>query len=148
LERPISGRGDFAVRVASNFETAQATVRRQVTLHGETFEAFVYGRRRALKSRTAVAFHGIAVDDKLAVDEDPVRVLRPAEATANRGAAPAAAASQLCPVSHESATRLGQTTLVDVGGQILYLCCGGHIEAVRAQAVAEENGSLIFQGAT
>src|SRR5262249_31364618 len=88
------------------------------------------------------SLHGIAINNVMAVHEDPARVLEPEEAQAlvAAGRAPQEA---ICAVSGQSAGILGQQTLVEYGGQILSVC---HVEQttrlIKQLAVAEGGGSV------
>jgi hypothetical protein len=82
LEERVSGRGDFTVIATLPSPGAEKTVRpieRFVTLAGKTYQAFVYGRRLTQPTRTNIPLYGVAIDDKLAVHEDPTRPLESGE---------------------------------------------------------------------
>ncbi|MFN7142099.1 MAG: M66 family metalloprotease, partial [Limisphaerales bacterium] len=70
LETPISGRGEYGVLAGLPTERGAAPVAlRTVTLDGELYRAFVYGRREAMTSAKNVWLEGIAVDDVVALKD-------------------------------------------------------------------------------
>lgn len=82
LEVPISGSGDFNVLagVPAPGKKLERTVDYHLTVQGKTYEAFVYGQRNLQPSRVGVPVWGVALDDKFAVAESPLRILEAAEA--------------------------------------------------------------------
>src|SRR5712671_2883973 len=82
LEERVSGRGEYNVLATLPVSGAEKTVRPIdlfARLAGQTYQAFVYGRRVSQTSCTNLPLHGVAIDGKLAVHEDPVRPLEPGE---------------------------------------------------------------------
>lgn len=90
LERPVAAVGRYEVDIAcglpcADHDPASAAASHTHadeitrTLHvGDTrYRAFVYGRRLAVTTKTALPVHGIALDDALAVAESPIRRLPP-----------------------------------------------------------------------
>ncbi len=67
LEKPVSGHGDFRVAIADDFERRASEVRREVSIAGSTYAAFVYGKRAHEGSRRNVRIEGIAIDQSLAL---------------------------------------------------------------------------------
>src|SRR5438477_9016519 len=85
LEQRVSGRGSYSVFGAVPLEGQQefvGPILRYVTLDSRSYRAFVYGRRLRQISQPQLTFHGVAINDALAVHEDPVRVLGADEAAA------------------------------------------------------------------
>jgi len=80
FEQQVDGRGDFNVAVATEFEHGQSEVFRSVHLGASNYQAFVYGRRLTQSCQKAIPLHGIALDGKLALHADPLRVLARDEA--------------------------------------------------------------------
>ena len=83
LEEPISGVGDWEVLCVwrmPGHPGKGAPYLRQFTVGGRVYQAFVSGRRETQGSATGLAVHGIALDDRMAVAEMPLRVLEEAEA--------------------------------------------------------------------
>jgi hypothetical protein len=141
LEVPVSARGNFGVLGILPPEGQPATgpgIQRTATIGDTMYQAFVYGRRLALTTKSDIPLHGVAIDDKLALHEDPVRVLDADEAAA--AIAANAGAQQNCPVSKEPSTSKGDQTVVDVGGTTMFLCSGGHIIALNEELIAAEGG--------
>ena len=80
--------------------------------------------------------HGVAVGNRLAVHDDPVRVLAPDEAAGYQ----ALAADAICSISGQRATVNTSPTAVDVGGEIRFLCGANHIEPLNQRLIAQANG--------
>jgi hypothetical protein len=72
LEMPVAGCGDFRVTVADDLVGVVCEVHREVSIGETRYSAFVYGRRLRQISQTSVLLKGIAIDQSLAVWDDPV----------------------------------------------------------------------------
>ncbi|HTH46904.1 MAG TPA: PKD domain-containing protein, partial [Candidatus Limnocylindria bacterium] len=136
LEERVDGRGELAVFGATpapdsgpDFEP----VFRTAAINGQRFKAYVYGRREGEPARFDVALHGVAVDNALAVDENPVRVLEPAEAAA------AIAQDPVCGISGLASSTYGTAQAVDDGSQILVLCTPAHAEQLNEERIRAES---------
>ncbi len=139
LETRISDRGDLAVLAAlpePGKESEVVPTWRTASIGGTEYKAFVYGRRLGEPTRNNIPLNGIAVDKLLAVNENPVRVLEPEEASAAKARLP----KTLCPISGLSSTVNNQEVVVDAGGQTLCLCCPSHVEKLNKRLVAAESG--------
>ena len=77
LEERINTRIPYQVYAATSGGTN--SVRRIVEAHGKRYEASVYGRRLAQSSTRQAFLVGIAVEDLMAVDERPLRIVEPGE---------------------------------------------------------------------
>ena len=82
LEQQLDGRGDFNVAMGTDFAQGKTVVFRNVQLGGSNYLAFVYGRRLTQSCRRGIPLHGIALDGKMAVSSEPLRVLAREEAVA------------------------------------------------------------------
>ncbi|HYF50103.1 MAG TPA: PKD domain-containing protein [Planctomycetota bacterium] len=136
VEERVSGRADFETAVTTPLQRKdKPQVSRDAMLKGKRYQAYVYGKRTWLSSEKNVLMHGIAIGNKLAVHESPVRVLEDGEIPdAN---APIGNPDKRCPVSGNVASRG-----VDAGGTIWYVCQHGHIEALtETQLMGGEGGS-------
>jgi len=127
FEEQIDGRGSLEVAVASG-AAAQHRAYRRAKLVARTFTAFVYGRRLGQGSQENVPLHGIALDGKLALDSNPIRVLDPAEAAA-REKAGGIQPAQVCAVCGEAATGASVLT-ADIGGELARYCGVEHEQIV------------------
>lgn len=144
FEQWVDGKGSLLVYAGTDFERRKATVTREVELSGQTYRAFVYGSRRAQISQYNVPLHGIALDGKMAVTSEPMRLLEPAEATALnelRGQPTEA----ICGVSGLEADYREQQVAADVGGEVKFFCGVDHAHAVKKWmlqrlAASGENG--------
>src|SRR5205807_7936658 len=100
LEERVSGRGEFNVLATlpvSGTAKSVLPIERFARLAGQTYQAFVYGRRLTETTRTNIPLYGVAIDDKLAVHEDPVRPLEPGETPDPQ--LPAANPDEICGIS-------------------------------------------------
>jgi hypothetical protein len=152
--------------------------RREVrTDDGGYYRAFVYGNRGSQPTTASASIVGIAVDDVLAVDERPLRIVasgeipnHPNNLTRRRTVvpldeqgftlgrevretpAPARSIVETCPVSGKStavpkaddggvAAVTEEQVVVEAGGQIHFLCSGGHILGFEGDLIAQEGGN-------
>jgi hypothetical protein len=138
FEEQVDGRGDYEVLAATDFSTGTTTTFRKVQLGDRRFEAFVYGRRGGQVSQTSIPLHGIALDGKLAVSTEPLRVLSVAEATALDPKT--VAANVICSVSGRSANWRGSPVFAESGGGVLHFCGVDHVDAANAQLALAESG--------
>jgi hypothetical protein len=89
LESRIDGRGDLNVSVVcthngdhgSHAESVacQSTLLREATIAGQSYAAYVFGRRETQTTKHGLPLHGIAVDGVAALAEAPFRLLDDAE---------------------------------------------------------------------
>lgn len=85
LEEPISAAARFEVAVGCAFEEDQSgREERLITVGDRVWETHTFGRRLDVTSKYRLSAIGIAIDDQLALADEPVRVL-PAEEVAARG---------------------------------------------------------------
>src|SRR6266487_6447708 len=113
LEQRVSGRGKYSVFGAVPLEGQDefvGPILRYATLDSVAYRAFVYGHRLHQISQAELTLHGIAINDALAVDEDPVRVLEPEEAQAIL-AKSAPVQDPICSVSFHATATTGNYTL-------------------------------------
>src|SRR6266568_4271430 len=148
LEERVSGRGNFSVFGAVPLEGQDefvGPILRYATLDSVAYRAFVYGRRQYQVSQQGIALHGIAINDVLAVHEDPVRVLEPEEAQAVLAKSPPAQ-DPICSVSGLPANVTGKPTVVAYGNQILQLCHLSHVSELNKRLLLAEGGSYGLRG--
>jgi hypothetical protein len=141
LEEPVEGDGELEVIGALDSSvpgTPRTEIRRSVTLNGQSYRAFVYGRRLTQMSESSLPLHGIAVGDTLAVHEDPVRPMEVGEVP--NSTLPVANADGRCPVS---GLAVNPIVAVQAGGQIYHLCCGKHVQALNQYLSAQEDARLL-----
>lgn len=136
LEARVDGIGAYravaALAPAAGDAAEFRAARREVEIDGRTFDTFTYGRRLELGSRGRLAVHGIAIDERLALLDSPVRVLEAGEPVpANRRV------EEICAVSKKP-TDAGTGTAVDTGDRVIYLCSAGHISLLASQLESAE----------
>jgi hypothetical protein len=140
FEQWVDGRGSLDVLVGTDFERGKVTVYREAQIGQKRYKAFVYGARKSQVSQTRTPLHGIALDDKLALQSDPLRILGAAEAEAlekERGKA----ADQICGVSGLQADVRQQRVAAEIGGEVRYFCGPDHARLVNDQWLAAAGGS-------
>lgn len=133
MERPVSGRGEFDVwGVVPDLEKEapdQAVLRRFRT-EAENFEAFVYGEWEGVRRQEEVFAHGIALDNLMAFNESPIRVLSQTEA-AGYGMT-----VEDCPVdeslSDVSHVKDGPVIVGETARATMAFCCDEHVSAFEA----------------
>lgn len=99
IEEPIAATGDLDVIITCGLESGQrSTTERLATLRGTDRELRVhsFGQRLDVTAKQGIALHGIAVDNVMALANDPVREISP----------------------DEKATRGLNTAAVEVGGRL------------------------------
>ena len=134
LEKRVGGIGDLlvagAVPAAETSLDHFRSIRREVLLDGHAYDAYVAGRRLEDASRRSLAIHGIALGDRMAVSDSPVRLL-----DAGEPAPPGRTVVEICSVSGvasgPNAKSNGQPLLAaDTGDRVIYLCSADHITAL------------------
>jgi len=86
LEARVAGRGELSLLAAvpaPDEPNPGPALRRIAYLDGVTRTAFTYGRREEQLTKENTFLHGIAMDDRMAVHESPLRLLEPAEEPAD-----------------------------------------------------------------
>jgi hypothetical protein len=75
LENRVSGIGDYTIVAALSAKGGPAVepVRRFVRINGRTYEASVYGRRLGGTTKFGIPLSGVAVGDRIALDENVLR---------------------------------------------------------------------------
>jgi Immunoglobulin I-set domain len=81
LETPVSGIGDFTVLgiVQAQGGSPVEPIQRFVHLNGQSYRAFVYGRRSGQTTKNNIPLHGVVLDGLIALHESALRELEPDE---------------------------------------------------------------------
>ena len=140
LEDNFSSKGNLDVIISTPMENEPAIVRRIVTIKDKTYDGYVYGRRLQQSAKVDINLHGIAIDNVVAVDENPVRVVSPEEVTSKMLKE---ADDKSCVISGKKSKENNDLSPVEVGGELIYLCSGGHISALNDQLIAAENSGQV-----
>ena len=132
LEHRVSGTGNLMVRAVLPLpgQTVEEPISRVAQFADKTYRAYTYGKRLADISRSQTAILGVGVElvngeRLLAVRDEAYQVLEKSEAADIRAEQPAIA--PVCPVSGDPTETKGDETAVDTGGEIVWLCKGGHL---------------------
>ena len=136
LERRVAGEGDLW-RIASLPQTEGAPFDAPSEAHfarvgGQTFRAYLYGRRNYQNSLNNTPLHGIAIDNLLAVHENPVRLTEDGEL------ADAHSVETLTHSLHD--TPAPRPPVVQIGSRFVRLCCVTHLNEITDFLVAAEGG--------
>lgn len=137
LEQHVSARGDYKVLAAypvPGEKLAIPPVQRSMELGGAEYRAFVYGQREDSPSKKNLPIHGITLDGRVAVSENPVRLLGAEEA-----AQLSPPAEAVCGESDLPIIVMNEPTPVDVGGEVLWLCRYAHAEVMNERLMASAN---------
>lgn len=118
LETPIDAFGRFHVSVTC-FGDRHDVITRTAEIETRRYTAHVFGRRRATLSKERLPLHGFAIDDQLALAEEPFRVLEPGE----RGVDPSEA----------------REIRVAIGSEVRAFATPAEFDAWRARATATES---------
>ncbi|MCK6473273.1 MAG: carboxypeptidase regulatory-like domain-containing protein [Planctomycetes bacterium] len=135
LEERVNGRGDFLCLAALSTGADTPPVLRKVVLLGKSYTAHTWGRRLEQTTKYNIAMHGIAVGGQMALHPSSLRVLEPGEVPDPR--LPVANPDERCPVSGVAS----RDVAVEAGGQIYFLCSGGHIITLEGELTAQEGST-------
>ncbi|HSH17342.1 MAG TPA: hypothetical protein VLD18_14970, partial [Verrucomicrobiae bacterium] len=144
LEQPVSRRANYQVTVSSDFENQRHTVERTTELNGRRYQTFVFGQMTARGTASDLPVNGIALDDVLALADQPGRLLGAAEAAHVRIAA--SELDPLCAVSGEPANALGDAQVVEIAGEFEQFCQTDHLNLMNAAWSIGANGKWVKQG--
>lgn len=144
LEERVSGRGSldvFGALAEPGHEDKVTPTFRIAHVQGREYRAYVYGRRLGEPTRRDISVHGAAVDDLLAVNENPVRLLEPEEAA---GLAPASS-EPICSVSGNVATANETPVAAEWAGEARFFCAPRHAglfnqEQIHAEVAGDSGG--------
>jgi PKD repeat protein len=141
LETVVSAKGFYGVIAQlppPGHEGEFRPIVREFVTNGRRYEAFVYGSRLRQKTTEQATLWGVALDGKLAVHEEPARRLEREELADRLAAGGPASAS--CPISGAATPVTEETAAVEVAGELIFLCNGGHIESLNRQLLAADGG--------
>ena len=84
LERRISAYGDLIVygvdQISQSGEKFEGgRIEREAVIGNARYKAFVYGRRESMTTKLQIPLQGVVLDNVMAVDENPLREINPAE---------------------------------------------------------------------
>jgi hypothetical protein len=129
FEQWIDGRGSYEVAMAEVTGKGKE-VYRWAVIGGKRFDAYVYGRRSRESSRKDIPLHGVALDNKIALHAEPIRVLESDEAQ-SRDAKPQT--RKVCKVCGKSIRYPGEGIAAEIGGEIGYFCSDEDLSLVNEQ---------------
>lgn len=137
LEHRVDARGDLDVLGVGPGDGAQRgpAVLRYAAVNGQKYRAYVFGMREYQPASTNIALHGIAVDNVMAVDQWPGRVLEPVEAEEARAAL---TAEPICEISQQPTASTGQEVALNLGGEVEFFCGPAHANRVLQEAAVRD----------
>lgn len=128
LETPVSGIGDLSVLIyCPGPDGVTRPMERKVTLNGNKYTAYVYGRRASQTSKFGVPLSGIVIDGFLALDESPIKQV---EATSAHGNASFAKGANKFTAQEELTG--------EVGGQQYKFNSRAHFNSIKAELESAE----------
>ncbi|MDB6137357.1 MAG: hypothetical protein JWO94_429, partial [Verrucomicrobiaceae bacterium] len=137
LEHPASAKGDL---VAIVDETAAHKINGRETYHqaqidGQTFDAYLYGRRAQLQTKYGTSLIGITLQDHMAVLEEPARLLSQDDLPQG-----AKLEAPLIDPSHPQGEQFATGAhILQVAGGYYPVCCAEHAAQVAQQWKEAEN---------
>jgi hypothetical protein len=137
LENNFSNKSNLDVLGITPLKNEEARIQRFITIQNKVHEAFVYGRRLNQTTKKNINLHGISLDNIAAVDENPIRVVSSNEITDKMLKD---AEDKSCVISGKKSKSNNDLSAVEVSGEVIYLCSGGHISSYNLELIAEENG--------
>jgi hypothetical protein len=84
LEKNVSARGDYNVLAIDDWDSSNENankhqIEREVVIGNSRYKAFVYGRKASMTTKLDIPLRGVVLDDLVAVDENSVKRIEPAE---------------------------------------------------------------------
>ncbi len=131
LERPVNAVANYAVMIADDLENQRREVRREASIAGQTFRAFTFGSLESAGSAGGIPVNGIALGDVVALSPGPVRLLSPAEAQFAKTTL--VAADPKCDVSGESTSLSVDEQVVEIAGEIQFVCRSEHASLLNTE---------------
>ncbi len=146
LEEQVDGVGRLDVYCAEplpgqDYREFDGGVIRYATLQGKAYRAYVYGRRVRQMTQADAVLHGVAVDNLIALSEEPLRLLATDEAQARLRPAPAAAPSA-CALCAGALAASPAVTIADHGAGLLAFCSPAHAARMSATLAGAEDLKL------
>ena len=144
LEERVSGYGDlYSLHTTPSPDgSGGAAVFDYARIDGESYEAFRYGKRTATPYVNGASLHGVAVDQKLAVLDSPVRTLEQGEKLEGE------TLNEYCPVSEETVAKPAagtvkaeESTLFQIGTDLYGTCEPAHVTNVESAIAAGEQSA-------
>jgi uncharacterized delta-60 repeat protein len=153
IEQPVRGRGDYKVMGALPLEKATAgfePVRREIEVAGKKYKAYTYGTRRQLRTRNGVSFHGVAVDNIMALAPEPVEIISASEALALKQQG-VAEPDPICSVSGQDTKVLSDETWAVLGTDLIRFCNQAHasrftfqMQQAESRLIGDTGGSASY----
>ena len=144
LEERVNGYGDLYSLHTTPLPDGSggAAVFDYAHIDGESYEAFRYGKRTATPYVNGASLHGVALDNKLALLDRPVRTLEPGEKLDG------ATFNEYCPVSEATVAKPASgtvaaedKTVIQIGTDLYGTCEPAHVTNVESAIVAGEQSA-------
>ncbi len=135
LEQTVNARGELAAIVVESPGMGRfrpGEIYREARFGDEHYEAFVYGRRARQDTKYGASIIGVRIDDRMAVLDEPARVVAAAEVPAG-----ARIGKPLLAGEHDKA---GNGYYLQMAGEMHPVCCTEHAMQIIGQAIEGESG--------
>lgn len=140
LEKRINARAYHGV-----YADGPEAIRHVVEIAGAQYTAYVYGQRMARPTTDQDFVVGIAVDQVMAVDESPLRVLEPGETHESSKprliVTPQFSGRHALLHKHTDPPFAQNAPIVEAGGELHQLCCLGSITQFEGELFGFEGGT-------
>ncbi len=136
LEKRIDGIGTYSVAASLPIPGGKSSsMTRTVSVNGQNYNAYAYGRRKDQTTKENIPLHGIVIGDSMALHESPIRILAAGELPdpSKRIANP----DGVCPVKGV----VSRAVTVDAGDTIYYTCCDSCPDALASKLASAESGN-------
>ncbi len=133
LEHPVSFQGDLAV-IAAEPKPGTPEVYREAHIDGQTYEAYVYGRRESQQTKYGTSLIGITMQNRMAVLEEPARILSQDDLPAGARLEPL-----LPSPANPGAAQPGSPCIVQVAGKYYPVASGAQAGSIASRWVAAES---------
>ena len=151
LEQYVSGEGRLALVGGAPVSGSESVPYfHTARVNGQSYKAFVYGRRERQATKLDISVIGIALNQRLAVSESPVRLLESGET-----AAVGQSVDALCPISGKTTPidenkpfNINAPTAVEVAGNVHQLCSSSHVASYETQLIQSEESAGPYSAAS
>ena len=139
VETRVSGMGDLSVLIfcPAPGGAPVESIQRNVSVNGQTYQAYVYGRRASQTSRRGIPLNGIALGGVLALHEGAIRELEKNEVVAPGKTVSDVPASTANPAG-------GEPVIAEMGGEYYRFASAVHLHEVEGALEAAESGVSPF----
>ncbi|MBC7533381.1 MAG: hypothetical protein H7318_17555 [Oligoflexus sp.] len=142
LEEKLTGRGRMDVALTVDENGQPGPTQHHLTLGDKTFVAHVPKDENSQGRKEDFLFNGIKIGDEIALTRRPARILTVTELE-DIEAEGKKTVKKVCPVSGRTldSTADAEGGAVEIGGEVLVLCSGGHIDTFINSVISSDGGT-------